>query len=522
MKFKITNDDSEDNTLNKKILKRINEFKGIEEDADAEDVEEDADAEEDDETDADAEEDDETDADDCTEPILKLKVPPNPHLNQSNYDIIFKDSLMEFKNCDTFTDVEWIITYYNPNQSKNVILTYFFNCIKLLNTHLSELVTIDDSKIQCLNKNKEYVDFDINSINKCYVLPGKSLIYYNVSQHDEPDYNIMKNLIFVPQMTFSCNILNVSHVMKQLLSITYDSKQLSVLTKYQENNSYGENPTTKSIIDLIHQTASNENYDIDSINSSIKIVNKLLNEYTADHRNIDYLFDLNNIIVNESLKKFKMYLFLIIYKLYIYLNSYLEYSNEKHILFKKTFSFAVRHSNYILYLEMKKLLREIFLNKFANKDETFINEKIIHIMQNIINDDVILKLIYTSRFVRSQKKSIMNEIRKSKQQNELRNKYFGNPLYSISSYFSHFEKNDVDEENKDWLVLNRIDEKSTKFELNADTIIIEFRDFPTYCYLHLFLTSNDEIRKNMIDFNLNPGSLNLQIVNDYIQLLESR
>jgi hypothetical protein len=171
---------------------------------------------------------------------------------------------------------------------------------------------------------------------------------------------------------------------------------------------------------------------------------------------------------------------------------------------------------------MKKLLREIFLNQFAHKDETFINEQIIHIMQNIINDDVILKLIYTSRFIRKQKNAIVNEIRKSKQHDELMNKYFGNPLYSISSYFSHFEKNDVDEETKDWLVLNRIDEKSTKFELNADTIIIEFRDFPTYCYLHLFLTSNDEIRKNMIDFNLNPGSLNLQIVNDYIEFLESR
>jgi len=100
------------------------------------------------------------------------------------------------------------------------------------------------------------------------------------------------------------------------------------------------------------------------------------------------------------------------------------------------------------------------------------------------------------------------------------NKYYGDPLYSISSYFSHFEKNDIEEEeNKDWLVLNHIDEKSTKFELNNDAIIIEFRDFPTYCYLYLFLTSNDEIRNKIIEADLNLGSLNLQIVNDYMKFV---
>ena len=88
-------------------------------------------------------------------------------------------------------------------------------------------------------------------------------------------------------------------------------------------------------------------------------------------------------------------------------------------------------------------------------------------------------------------------------------------MLSITSYFSHFEKQELEEEARDWLVLNNIDEKSTKFELNNDTIIIEFRDFPNYCYLNLFIDGNDELRREIVKNNI--GTLNMQIVDDYIK-----
>jgi hypothetical protein len=49
--------------------------------------------------------------------------------------------------------------------------------------------------------------------------------------------------------------------------------------------------------------------------------------------------------------------------------------------------------------------------------------------------------------------------------------------------------------------------------LKNDVIIIEFRDFPTYCYTHLFLTGNEQIRNEIIKNNV--GVLNLKIINDY-------
>jgi hypothetical protein len=88
-------------------------------------------------------------------------------------------------------------------------------------------------------------------------------------------------------------------------------------------------------------------------------------------------------------------------------------------------------------------------------------------------------------------------------------------LCFISSYFDHFEKDDVEEdEERDWLVANHIDEKSTKFELRDDTVIIEFRDFPEYCYLYLFVNSDENLQHQISQNNM--GTLNLKIIEEYM------
>ena len=93
------------------------------------------------------------------------------------------------------------------------------------------------------------------------------------------------------------------------------------------------------------------------------------------------------------------------------------------------------------------------------------------------------------------------------------NNYFGNPLYSLISYFEYFfTKND------DWLVTNNIDEKSTKFDLSDNTIIIEFRDFPFYMYLYMYITSNDSIRNDIIQNNI--GTLNIKTIKDYMNFVK--
>ena len=68
-------------------------------------------------------------------------------------------------------------------------------------------------------------------------------------------------------------------------------------------------------------------------------------------------------------------------------------------------------------------------------------------------------------------------------------------------------------------MLHNIDEKSTKFDLSNDIIIIEFRDFPNYCYLNLFLTSNDQIRNEILQNNI--GTLNMKIIDDYVKFSQN-
>jgi len=91
----------------------------------------------------------------------------------------------------------------------------------------------------------------------------------------------------------------------------------------------------------------------------------------------------------------------------------------------------------------------------------------------------------------------------------LQSTYFGDPLFSIKSYFEYFDKN-----NADWLEANSIDEKSTKFDLKNDVVIIEFRDFPLYTYLELFSMADDNI-KNEIIKNI-VGVFNMRILNHFI------
>jgi hypothetical protein len=456
---------------------------------------------------------------DCKKTVFKLNIPKNEYLKQTKYDIKIREPDLELHNCSSFTDVEWIITYYKPEMSKNIILNTFYNSMILLRDHLSKLKTIHNSKLYYLNEENKYVKFENAKINQVYILPETSLVYYNNSIYDIQNYNINENLKIVVQMTFSCDIAYVFRIMKKLLSIEYTSKQLEIVKKYLEKS----NKNIENINELIEVTMRNENFDLDAVDNALEIVKKMFKSYNDNTENSEYLF----VSDNSNTKKLKMYFFLIMYKLYIYLNSYLQNKQDNaESLFKKSLSFAVRHNNYFLYLEVKKLIRHIFSSKFEGKDEKYINEKIIQIVENIIKpvntQKDIFNLLYIFPYVRDKKKELYKSLKANPEQVQ---EYFGDPLLSISSYFTHFEnpqkeneEDEIDEsdENRDWLVSNEVDEKSTKFELNNDTIIIEFRDFPSYSYLNLLISGDDSIREEILKNNV--GTLNMSIVNEYIKL----
>lgn len=480
LKFKITNDSAEDSEFNEDMLNIFNTHKN-------------------------------DDDDDCEEVIFQLEIPKNNYLNktlddnQTRYDIKIREADSELHNCSSFTDVEWILTYYKPIVSQNIILNTFYNSMNLLKQHLNNLKTIEGTKLYYLNDDNEYVQYENSKINQVYVLPGTSLVYFNNSVYDIDNYDINKNLKIVVQMTFSCDIQYVYRVMKKLLSMEYTTEQLTFAKKFIDKS----NKNMIEINQMIEQYIKNESFDLDAINNALVIVKNLFYSYNNDTNNSEYLF----VTDNSDINKLKMYFFLIMYKLYIYLNSYIQNKEEnEESLFKKNLSFAVRHNNYSLYLEIKKYIKIIFTSKFYGKDDKFINNKIIEIIRNIIGpinkEKKIYQLIYRFNYTRERKKELHLKAK------EYPDKYFGDPLYSILSYFEHFEKRKDDK--KDWLVLKDIDEKSTKFDLNDDTIIVEFRDFPSYCYLNLLMNSNNDIREEILQNNI--GTLNMKIVNDFMNL----
>jgi hypothetical protein len=267
-----------------------------------------------------------------------------------------------------------------------------------------------------------------------------------------------------------------------------------------------DNKSIQNINQMIQQMSKNENFDMDAIDNALEIVKQIFKSYNSNSENREYLLPDDDELVHVI----KMYFFLIIYKLFIYLNSYVENSDtNENNLFKKNLSFAVRHNNYFLYLEIKKCIGTLFGGKV---DDAKIQQIINSIVYNITNNRVTYNLIYNVKYIRDKKKELHKSIEENPEEKE---EHIGNPLLSITSYFSHFEKQELEEEARDWLVLNNIDEKSTKFELNNDTIIIEFRDFPNYCYLNLFIDGNDELRREIVKNNI--GTLNMQIVDDYIK-----
>lgn len=471
--FKITNDDATGTDFNN-FIQTIYKT-----DDDNDDIEENYDIEEND--------DDELDSDylENDDNYFFLEIPNNSYLKQTKYNIKFREPSHELTNFSSFNDVEFISTFYNINVSKNVIVSYFFETMNTLIEHINKLIIIPNSKMY-VNKNNINVPVN-NLIEQLYILPNTTLMYYNTSLSNKTNYDIKNDMKFVPQMTFSCNIDICYKIMITLLYL--NKNQIQPNSKCLKQNC----PNLTNLINRFNYKITGYDYDEYVLLTSLKITNLLFRNYKS---NI-YKF----IEKDPLVKTLKMYFFLIIYKLFIYINSYIPEEGTSENMFKKHLSFVVRHSNYILFLEIKKILSQMFFN---NDDKDIRLKQFITEFLNI----KILEKIYDITEIKNKRRKLEITL---KNDPSLSNNYFGNPLYSFTSYFEYFFTN-----NDDWLVTNNIDEKSTKFELSDNTIIIEFRDFPFYMYLHMYITSNDSIKNDIIQNEV--GTLKIQTIKDYIKL----
>lgn len=453
--------------------------------------------------------------------------------------------------CSVFSDVEWIFTYYKPKQSENIIIDTFQNVLQNLLSHLRDLFptpgslyinTCVDSylpvnipvgvgvkvntntkdKIPLLEKGGDSIQkrSDRIQIPKCEHIANrpetrvlyhkpKTNMYYLQSHYYEKELTL-RDICITPQMTFSAHISNIIPIMIALVKDTINSI-----------------PTTNSLLKL----------RFTQLRQIYVCVDLLLKKYNTEAEP-EY-----QILLNKKpilYKSIYSYLFLIMYKLYLYYNSFL--TSEKIKYFKDALFFNSRHSNHILYLALKqKMILYFYGNgwiestpeKSKRMDETCIE---------IILKILVQKDILETHFVEKDNKHIRKNAFNPKNILDKNSSSYGNPAKSLISYFHFFEKpidNDtnITEDDEivyyDWLEYKRIDAFSQKMELKSDIILMEFRTFTRALSSYIYSVLDENSREKMTQGICNQMSktyeadvrgISVSILsdfNDYLLSLES-
>jgi hypothetical protein len=378
--------------------------------------------------------------------------------------------------CGSFSDVEWVLTYYKPQQSENIILSTFQNAVENLSRHLNELEETDGSlilnEIMIKDDNgkivKKYPEQVIGNpaVRSFFRSPGLNL-YYLQTKNQKTILNV-NEICPTFQMTFAANVIHIFQILKQLS----DDKIMSIECGTEES---------KERLNILQRIEF--------------CVDKLVTGYNEKQRNPNL-----KLMKTESnktvLKQFKSYLGLILFKMYIYYNIYFkkEMENKKEnegkpkeiqkiIYFKDSLFFNPRHSNYDFYVWMKKSLLELlspYLNSITT-DETKQNQIVANIIQSIVLQPVILNELLLDGLANADQNAFdpRNQIKKNSEN-------YGNPYYSLGSYFQFFEKptNNINNLyaddtfiNYDWFQYRGIDKVSTQMDIKDNVVLIEVRNF---------------------------------------------
>lgn len=285
--------------------------------------------------------------------------------------------------------------------------------------------------------------------------------------HDSNKSVKIENISVLPQMTIRIDTFYLIPVMKLIL--------------FQPSL----NSRPKKLIKADYDT-------IVKVDNCVQEIFNIFNKHNdKDVKNLSLHFKKVKIIMN--------YLFLIFYKIDLYINDWLKDKKKNdESYFKDFLAFASRHTNYTLFRGILKLLREI-----TGEDE----DKVFEIFIKLINQpDILYKTIY-----KKNKKPLsvqsMPLIRIKNQDGDfIPNPNYGNPNVSFLSYFEFMKKF-----KNDWLIINNIDTFSTTFPLQENSLLIENRLF----YLEIREFVKDETK---VDLKYN---LIQHYENAYKKLIES-
>lgn len=376
-----------------------------------------------------------------------------------NYNIHFM--MKSEQGCAFHSSVEWVMTYYKPRRSMNVIMETFVNMITNLVRHLDEFVPIEGNYIVKYKNAEDAVEeFVVEKPNKRMLFhKPNSTLYYLQTQASESPMTI-DDACSVVQMTFSAK---AEHIVEVLVSLL-------------DNNS-GSIPSYNN----------NIREKLDNVRRIEGCVDELIRNYNRTHMGSYKI--LGSKYFTQSVKT---YLFLILFKVAQYIKFKNIKSGAKY--FKNILYINSRHSNYVLYINLKRQL-EIQFGMLDDEIVVSIIKDIVFVpdilMSGIVADDVKIR---TGAFSKT------NIIDKT-------NKNYGDPTYSLMSYFDFFER-PVDNETNvvegtgeikeyDWLEYKRIDDYSNKMDLNDDIVLIEVRNFQKLLSLHVYDMADQGLKSDM-------------------------
>jgi hypothetical protein len=355
--------------------------------------------------------------------LYTFKTKKTPTKKSKEYKIIFSDGLKS-SSCGTFAGVEYIVTYLHPEKNNNIILETFSNACMLISEHLNNLTVIPGEFLIAKEKTKIG-----NQLKNLYYHEGTNLYYLPMSKFKD-----INKISILPQMTFRVDCEFLIPVMKQMV--------------------YNRSTNTKSKKDLHIDYVNIENVE--------KCVDELLGSFegTPQQQNL----------INKN-KQIKPFLFMIFYKIYMYLQYWVPYltklkksnkstSDGDTFYFKDYLTFASRHKTIEYFNGLKNILSK---HKAFKGVDTFFA---------II--DLIYKPSILFKYLKITKKALKFDIV------TIETPDFGNPNISFISFFTLLNS------GTDWLIKNDIDIYTTRFDMPTDgTLLIEDRGF--YVELQAFV-----------------------------------
>ena len=374
-------------------------------------------------------------------------------------DYKIKFMLKEELGCAFHTSVEWVVTYYKPKRSRNVIMDTFVNMITNLVRHLDELVPIEGNYITKYKNSEggvEELPVGKPSQRMLFHKTGTGLYYLQTQVSAAP--MTIDDACSVVQMTFSAS---AEHIVEILMAL-------------MDNNSQG-----------IPLFSEYNNERIEELRRLDACVDELIRNYNRVHDGAYKILG-----PKQFTKTVKTYIFLILFKIV----QYIKYKNSKSKYFKNVLYINSRHSNYVLYKNLKRQLEIQFGMLEDSRVASIIKEIVLvpDILQSgIVPDDVKMRKGVFSK---------TNMLDKT-------NPHYGDPTYSLMSYFDFFEQPVDNDTNRvegtgnivdyDWFEYKSIDEYSNKMELNDDIVLIEMRNFQKLLSLYVYNMADAELKEQM-------------------------